>query len=489
MKRNTTKRKKIFNVIKKISIFLWAVSLFVLVYFLLGINSSKLLPNKYFMILLCSLGILDIIYLLIVVLSKKRFILMILFDIFAIVFIILEIFGLSKINYFKKFLKKNLNIEYTTDVYYYVVNKNSKYNSSKDLKDIDIYYFDEMIDEDVLRKKLPSNLNLIKEIDYSTFLYNLLNNPDYVSIIHSSDYDSLIENDENYLNNTKKIGDFEVKQEAKKAIEKEAPDVLKEPFIIYLSGIDTRSGTIPARSLSDVNMVIVVNPKTHKVLLVSVPRDYYVQIPGTTGLKDKLTHAGMIGGIDLSIKTMEDVLDVEFDYYIRVNFNAVVNLVDAVGGITINSDVNYRFDCWTDTKCTIYPGNNNVGGRCALAFARERHAYLTGDVHRAENQQQVINVLIKKLTSPGSVLSNYENILSAMSGTFETNFSEDEITSLIRYQLDKMPSWKTDNYVLTGYGDNLATYSYPNLELSVMIPNEDDIETAKAKIHAVLNEG
>ena len=482
-----SKKKKMFFTIKKIGFFIFIITSLILLYFLHGIKSSKLLPNKYFMIILTVLLILDVIYLMIILLSRKRSFGIVLFSLFAILLSCGEMYALSNINYIKRFLKENLNIEYTVDVYYYIVNADSKYDDIDDVGKKKIYHYDSM-DEKLLKESIKSDLSLSKESDYSTFLYNLLNDKNYVAIMHSSDYDSLIDNDEEYKDKIKVIGKFEVKQTIKKVITKEKPDLLKEPFVIYLSGIDTRSDSIPSRSLSDVNMILVVNPITHKVLMVSIPRDYYVQIAGTTGLKDKLTHAGMLGGIETSINTISNYMDVEFDYYIRVNFNAVINLVDAVGGININSDVNYSFYCWTDTSCRIYPGDNFVDGKCALAFARERHAYISGDIHRAENQQQVIDVLLNKLTSPGSVLKNYKSILKAMSGTFETNLSEDEILSLIRYQLDKMPSWKTESIVLDGYGDNLETYSYPNGKLSVMIPNEESVEKAKQRIQEFLEE-
>ena len=485
--KKSKKKSKVFKTIKNIGFVIFAITSFILLYFLTGIKSSKLLPNKYFMTILIVLLVITLIYLLILLLSRKRSFGIILFSIFAIILSCGEMYVLSNINYFKKFLKDNLNIEYTVDVYYYVINVNSKYDDIDEMGKRVVYHYDSM-DEELLKENINSNLTLKKETDYSTFLNNLLTDKNYVAIMHSSDYDSLIDNDEKYKEKIKIIGKFEVKQAIdKEIIKKDKPDIIKEPFVIYLSGIDTKSGTIPSRSLSDVNMIIVVNPITHKILMVSVPRDYYVQISGTTGLKDKLTHAGILGGIELSLKTVSEYMDVEFDYYARVNFNAVINLVDAVGGININSDVNYSFTCWTDYNCTIYPGDNFVDGKCALAFARERHAYISGDIHRAENQQQVINVLLNKITTFKS-FSNYKKILNAISGTFETNLTEDEITSLISYQIGEMPSWKTESIVLDGYGDNLETYSYPNGKLSVMIPNEESVEKAKQRIQEFLEE-
>ena len=235
-------------------------------------------------------------------------------------------------------------------------------------------------------------------------------------------------------------------------------------------------------------MYLVVNPQTRKILMVNVPRDYYVQIHGTSGLKDKLTHAGMRGGVKLSKATMEDLLGYKADYYARVNFNAVIKLVDAIGGITINSDVNYTFSCWTDRGCVFKPGNNKVKGRCALAFARERHAYTSGDRHRGENQQQVIQLVVNKLTSSKSLIMNYEKILNALSGSFESNLSTDNITSLVQFQINDMRGWKFETSNLNGSTGMEPCYSFPRGKLSVMYQNQKTIDAAKKKIKEVLEE-
>ena len=222
--------------------------------------------------------------------------------------------------------------------------------------------------------------------------------------------------------------------------------------------------------------------------MVNVPRDYYVQLHGKTGLKDKLTHAGMNGGVQLSKATMEDIFGLEINYYVRVGFNAVIKLVDAVfpEGIVINNDQNYSIRCWTDQSCVFKPGDNKVKGRCALAFARERHAYSTGDRHRGENQQQVIQLLFNKLSSTKSLLTNYDKIMKALEGTFDTNLSTDNITSLIQFQLDDMRGWEFETANVTGSDASSETYSFPKQKLYVMIPNQESINEAKAKIEGIL---
>ena len=284
----------------------------------------------------------------------------------------------------------------------------------------------------------------------------------------------------------KVIGTIDIKTEVK-VDENTNLDVTSKPFTLYISGIDTRSGKLPSRSLSDVNIIMAVNPNTKKILLVHIPRDYYVQVHGTTGLKDKLTHTGTRGGINLSMKTVEDLLEIDIPYYARVNFNSVVNLVDAVGGIDIYNDQNKTFSCWTDRSCKFTPGTNyNVNGKCALAFTRERHAYSEGDRHRGENQEQVISLVLKKLTSSTTLLTNFDDILSAMNGTFETNLISEEIEALVKMQLSDMSTWSIETYNLDGTGSMEYTYSYPKQKLYVMYPNYDTVSTAVKKMNEIL---
>ena len=253
-----------------------------------------------------------------------------------------------------------------------------------------------------------------------------------------------------------------------------------------MCGIDTRSNKLPARSLSDVNMLLVVNPEKHEIFMLNTPRDYFVEINGTNGQKDKLTHAGLIGGYKTSMATIQDIYDIDIKYYARVNFNAVVKLVDAIGGITINSDVDYKFTCHTDRSCIIKPGNTNVKGKCALAFARERYTYKDGDRHRGANQQQVLSKVIEKVTSSDTLLNKSSDLLKALSGTFETNISTDEITSLVKMQLSDMRGWSISTYGVNGSNSYSKTYLYPNNELYVMIPDEKTIEEAKQKLNNAL---
>lgn len=476
---------------KKVSTFtrvLCFIALIILGAFLYVIFKLNVLPTKYFYILSIGLGILWIIYFLISLNNKLKSFVLVIVNVLAIIFMAGELYATRELYRTYDFLNNGLQVRSTKDVYYLVVNKNSSYNDKADIKEKAVYYYNDIDEIDKLKEVVVKKFKVeLKEVEnYFDLFDGLLENNEKIILINSGSYDALIENDEKYNDTLKKIGEIEFEKILENINNKD--NIMNEPFTIYLSGIDTRSNSMPSRSLSDVNMLIVVNPETKKILMVNIPRDYYVQLHGKKGLKDKLTHAGILGGLELSKATVEDILDTKADYYVRVNFNSVIKLVDAIGGITINSDVNYSFRCWTDKSCLFKPGNNKVGGKCALAFARERHAYKSGDKHRGENQQQVIKLVVDKLTSSKSLIQNYGEILKALEGTFESNLSTENITSVVQYQLNDMPSWTFVTANLDGTGGNEPTYSYPNSALSVMFPKQQSIDDAKAKINEILNE-
>jgi LCP family protein required for cell wall assembly len=308
-----------------------------------------------------------------------------------------------------------------------------------------------------------------------------LENTTLDGIVFASSYlDVLKEDSEDYYNKLKVVYTFNIEVE-KTEKETAKVDVQNQPFILYLSGTDSRS-TVRAAARSDVNMLMVINPKTSKILLVSVPRDYYVQLHGTRGTKDKLTHAG-IYGIDMSKNTMADLLGVNIAHTVKVSFATVKKLVDAVDGVDIYSD--QRFVPWTDNSCLIQKGNIHLNGKCALAFARERYAYASGDRHRVENQQTVLTAVFNKATSLQYIV-NYTRLLDAVKGTFQTSLSYDEITNFAKMQLNTMKKWEIESYSLDGKGASMPTYSMGSQKLYVMIPDQKTIDEAKTKIQEAL---
>ena len=264
---------------------------------------------------------------------------------------------------------------------------------------------------------------------------------------------------------------------AKKKAE-DAVDVTSKPFNIYISGMDT-TGKITEEARSDVNMIITVNPKTHKVLMTSIPRDYLVELQN--GEKDKLTHTGLMG-IDETTSDVEDLLGIKINYYVKVNYNTLKDLVNSIGGITINSDK--AFISYIG-KYRFVEGENQLDGAKALAYARERHAYSDGDNHRVRNQQEVLKAIVKKLTGSTTLLTRYNKILKYLAPTMAMNLTRAEVKALVKFQLGKNPKWKFESNSLEGFDAFSTVYSAGNQQLYVMKPDEESIKKARQKIKEI----
>lgn len=259
-------------------------------------------------------------------------------------------------------------------------------------------------------------------------------------------------------------------------------DITKNPFTIFVSGNDTY-GKIDELSRSDVDMIVTVNPTTSTVLMVNIPRDYYVQ---TSYGYDKLTHTGMYG-IEETKQTVENLLGIDINYTFRVNFSSAEDIVDALDGVDIEVPKGMAVERLNADWALegVHEGWNHLNGARALAYARERHAYVDGDIQRAKNQQQVLEAIIKKAAS-SKILTNYTKLLKSFKNAFDTNMSTNEITALLQYELQAMPNWKFQNYVLRGTNSSAVCASMAQ-ELSVVMPEDYCVSIARQKIEAVLD--
>lgn len=284
---------------------------------------------------------------------------------------------------------------------------------------------------------------------------------------------------ENFAEEIRMIGSYEWKTliEKGETISTE-PEEEKDDsvFVMYISGIDT-SGSVSRKSRSDVNILAVVNTDTHQVQLISTPRDYYVPLSISDGVKDKLTHAGMYG-VDVSMDTLSMLYGIDIDYYFRINFSGFQKLIDALGGITVHSDYNFSAGGYHFNK-----GENTVNGEAALAFARERHSFASGDRQRGKNQMAVITAVIAKMQTP-AILQNFNGFMEGIEGSFESNLPYSLLTDLVKDQLNGGGAWNVSSYSVDGSGKNASTYSLstPNY---VMVPDMSTVEHAKELIAAV----
>lgn len=304
------------------------------------------------------------------------------------------------------------------------------------------------------------------------------------AIIYNQAYDSVLdESIESFSDNIKVIYTYDIESE----VESDAADIDVEnnTFTVYISGIDVY-GEITTNSRSDVNILAVVNTSTHQILLVTTPRDSYVEIPGISGgTKDKLTHAG-IYGVDASMATLEQLYSTEIDFYARVNFTSLVTMVDALGGIDVESEQAFTTSEDSGLVMNVVQGTNHFTGVQALAFSRERQNVDGGDFQRGKNQQAVITAMIKKAISP-AILMGASGILDSVSGNVDTNMTSDQIQTLIKTQLADGASWSVASMAAEGTGDYQYCYSMPSTELYVTQLDATSIATISAAINSVEN--
>lgn len=480
-----TDKKKMFRIIGFVLLVILFVSVTI---FSLELFKLNVIPNKYLVIAYSILSLVFLSIFLYVFFGKSS------------VFkgILLTLVALCSVGFLlaKPYLREtyefleSLRVEkdgYLT--YSVVVLKDSSYQNVRDLMDKSISYLDDYVEE--IEQELLIDFEERIAQNFGDLTSSLLDREVEAIVIESASFDIAKSNIEYFEESVRVLHTFEVKISNEilpddEENKEEEPDILKEPFVLYISGIDQYGNVKSVRGRSDVNQLAIVNPKTNKILLVNTPRDYYVQLHGKTGLRDKLTHAG-IYGIDMSMHTLEDLYSIDIDYYLRVNFNTLINVVDQIGGIDIYSDK--AFTAYTNGKVHVKKGLNHFDGAAALAYSRERYAYASGDRHRGENQQQVISAIIDKVTSSEVLIKNYNNILNSLSKTFQTNMEVDTITSFLRYQLDKMPKWKVESISVTGTDSRNYTYSMGmKYLLYVMEPNLQSVNSAKEKIIEVMNE-
>lgn len=476
-KRSKKKQNKKVYIISNIILFLYLlISLF-----LFGIIITlSIIPLKYILVILPIYILFTLIFMLLIIKKNIKKGIKIFIDIILSISIILYSSGLIYLNKTLNFMDKIKAKDYQIEEYYILILNESKYQSINELKEIGIYESDKNYSDAI--KELQNKITIPQKKYNGCYdgIKDLLNKK-IEAVLISSSHKMILEEQIEEFDKIKILDKIEIK--IKNEVKIEDIDVTKESFNIYISGIDIY-GDISLVSRSDVNMIATINPKTHQVLLTSIPRDYYVRLHGTTGYKDKLTHAGVYG-INMSIETLQDLFGIDIDYYVRVNFTTLVNLVDAIGGIDIYSDK--TFTAYTNKSCNYIKGNNHIDGKCALAFSRERYAYNEGDRHRVQNQQTVITAILNKALSSSTLIKKYTSILESMGSSFQTNMPQKKIYSLVNMQLDSMPKWNINSISVNGKDSFNYTYSYSTGKLYVMEPDMNTVVAASSKIKEIEN--
>lgn len=439
--------------------------------------SLNVLPTLYLVLMIVGINILNIGALICLFLIPKwtRIISGVNYFIVAVITFFIFFFGLDFINFKEKGFN-NYTKEITT--YNVMVLSSSSYNKLLDITG-EVGY----VNDNIISTKKDLDLNLVEYSDVLTMYIDLKEEKIDAMIIDESYIDIVIDSFVDFESVTKKIYSFKIESEKKK---KNTEVVSLKPINIYISGSDSRSDTIYGKSRSDANLILSLNPKTHKILLTSIPRDYYVHVAGRdpNELKEKLTHAGVYG-LDVSAQTVAELFNIDISYSIKVGFRAVESIVDEIDGINIDSDTS--FDSYHIKGWHVKKGVQHMDGAHALAYARERYAYEEGDRHRAQNQAQVINAIIDKFTNNKSLLLKSTDILNKLTSYYITDIPSELIELYIKDQIDNMNGWTVE--VQSVSGKDAYDYCFIGNALRyVMYPNEQDVLNATEAIKKLLNE-
>lgn len=472
------KNKKVLNIV---SIIIGIISLILMLVFSYAIYKLNMIPGKflipaYILIFIIYTGLLLTVFLP-KVKSKIKVISIVVLVLFGVIFGFADKYIFTTLN-FMDILDRDILQKERYDVY---VLENSSYNKLEDLKGKKVGLYQSSNSEKAgseLKNKV--NFEIIEYTDVEK-MFESLNNDEINAIIISSSVKNLLDTELNDINvKIKSIYNFKISIEKNDIVK--VVNVTNTPFNVYIAGGDGH-GSIDYTFNTDVNMVATINPTTRKILLTSIPRDYYVNLVGQgPNAYDKLTHAGYYG-IEESVKTVENLLDTDINYYVKINFSTIEGIVDAIGGVDVYSE--YEFTA-SDGTYSYVKGYQHLDGKKALRFARERKSFATGDVQRVKNQQKVVEAMINKITSSTALISSYDRILDSVSENLDTNMPSKDISRLVKMQLNDMRGWTIESQNAVGTGQMGPTYTFPTLNLYTMLPDKDSVNSLKLKINEYL---
>lgn len=488
------------DLIKRIISIIFSIILVVCtLYLLIQLVTLNVLPSKFLFIAVAILFLIDTIIVILINFYSKKVVSKIILIVVTIVLSLGMGFGgyyLQKTNtMFSNITNVTSTSKNTVSV---IVKESSDMQDLRDIADkkVGTLRLVGLVGTETCLEDIESKDIKIQQMNYDSIsnLMSAFYSGEVDVVILNESYRSNVEDIEEYKNfsdNTRVIYQTTFETEDTN-VANSVSDITEHPFNVLITGSDSRVD-ISENARSDVNMVVTVNPTTNTILLTSIPRDFYVTTVCDAadgcqnGAMDKITHTGMTG-INTTKRTVENLLGIEINYTVKVGFESVTKIVDALGGIDVYVEPGYAVpELLHGNGRGVTEGVNHLDGELALAYSRERYAYTEGDRQRTKNQQQVVMGIIDKMTS-SSVLANYADLMDALGDTFQTTMSASEIQALIQYQMDKMPSWTVEQYMVDGTGDTLMCAELGQAAY-VMVPDQTTVELAKRKIAAVMDGG
>ena len=454
-------------------------------FFVILLLVLNILPSTYTIAILAALLAIDVLLVLLINASKKTNLMrvtgLIIFMLLMNLLLVGDFYIYSTYDTMQKISKYRA----TWEIYNVITLRGGKYNQIGDINGEKVKVLDmdsKQLTEAKERLVTKENVSYEKSKSLITLGREILpekgDRKDVIILATNPQYKTLSNQIAGFQNSTQSIYKIKVRKRSDDSTKR--IDVRVDSFNVLISGKDIWGKLKSDKSgLSDVNMVMTVNPKTKHVLLTSIPRDSYVPLH-SYGEKDKLTHTGIYGEEETK-KTIEDFLDIDINYGITVNFSMLVDLIDAIGGIDVYSE--YEFDSAIH-DCHYKKGWNHLKGKPALYFARERKAFADGDMQRNKNQQKVLKATIEKVTSSKVIMTRYSSILNSVEDKMYTDLSDRDLRMLARLTIRSMHTgWKVDTVNITGGTGGAPCFSMGNQNLSCVFPSEESVEEAKTAIH------
>ncbi len=452
----------------------------------------NVIPIKYYFLIFGGLLLLEIFSITFISRKNKAFI--IIGYIFTFLLIVLNGCGIYYVSVTDHFLDKafdNAKREYTNT--FYVLSLKDSNNTLDNINEKSLGYYKDTPNIEQALKELTTKyqVNSVSYDDIESMFQKLETDISYV-LIEKNLYTYIIDS-ENELNKDHYTIVYEYTLTFEEISEDDLNPDTSNPeqnkdlaetnnINIYIGGTDF------SNQLYDFNMIVSINQDTHKVLLTSIPRDYHIPVYGKGGRSDNMGYHGA-WGITTSMKSLEQLLNLKIDYYVKVRTNSLVGVVDTLGGIQFCSDKSFYtthatvLGSWDDSKGNklyVEKGCRNYNGIEILTISRERLAYSGGDRQRQKNCQSILISIFNKATSP-SIIKNYQSLLNSISDLYTTNIPRDVITGYIRDILDNNTKWTFNTQSLDGY-DSSGTVHLTNYVDYIMIPSQDSVNRASYNI-------
>lgn len=449
-------------------------------------HDLNVLPIKYYSMMIGILLLLEVGSILLISRKKKNLIMT--GYILTVLLIVLNLCGIYYVSVTDHFLNKAFNNdkkEYTNT--FYVLSLKESNDTLDALNDSSLGYYEDTpnIDQAIKELNVKYRVNSISYGDIADMFHKLGNDIHYV-LIEKNLYTYVMDAEKN-LNKDDYTVIYEYTLTFEEVVESTTEEFNVEPaetnsLNIYIGGTDFTG------QLYDFNMIVSINKDTHKVLLTSIPRDYHIPVYGKGGKSDNMGYHGA-WGITTSMKSLEQLLGIKIDYYMRVRTNSLVGVVDTLGGIQFCSDKSFYtthatiLDSYDDSKGNklyVPKGCHNYNGVEILTISRERLAYSGGDRQRQKNCQNILISIFNKATSP-SIITNYQGLLNSISDLYTTNIPRNVITDYIRDIIDNNTKWTFNTQSLDGY-DGSGTVHLTNYVDYIMIPSKDSVSSASYNI-------